>query len=665
VCGTLVAWASRQELVSSFAYALRWETVVLAWLGLIVVTTCHEFAHGLTCKHFGGEVHEVGFLMIYLTPAFYCNVSDAWLFREKSKRLWVMLAGSYCDWCLWSILVVVCRLTIPNSLINYLSWLMVALLGARIFFNLNPLIKLDGYYLLSDWVEIPNLRQRSMDYLMSHLRWLLWGGSRPEREDKGAFLLGFGIMSWVFSLVFLALGLSAMFRFMGQRWGALGVVPVAWIGFGTMRSMVQDLGGGEVRKMILRRHTRSIAWVVAVVTGLATLYFVKMEDRVGATFQVRATTRAELRSPTSGFLREVYFDQGERISPGETVVRIEVPDLTSRIAQKRAEIEETQAQLRLLQAGARPEALTEQRDRVQRAIAWRDFATVDLARARQAHEADLARLNLLIAEFRTKLDFAQRTFEQYAHLVERSAVARAQLLERKEAVDVYQSRLEQYEAEKRSREALGSQAAEEELARRQKDLGDAQGTLKLLEAKARPEEIDAAEARLRRLKEDGTYLEELMGKLQVFSPVSGCIVTPHLKERSGQYLKEGDLICTIEDSDQLEVEMAVEEQQLTRVQPGQQVELKVRAMPFSCFQAEVVRLAPSATRLEALSTPVVPAPTRSSELTRFTVYCHLDNTTMHLHSGMTGYARIHCGKRRVAEIVYDRVARYMRTEFWW
>ena len=121
-------------MVTRFPLIWRWETLALAWLTLVIVTTLHEFAHGLTCKHFGGEVHELGFLLMFFIPCFYCNVSDAWLFREKSKRLWVTLAGGYCDLLLWAVAIFAWRLTLQDTLVNYLAWVAISVLGVRVFF---------------------------------------------------------------------------------------------------------------------------------------------------------------------------------------------------------------------------------------------------------------------------------------------------------------------------------------------------------------------------------------------------------------------------------------------------------------------------------------------------------------------------------------------------
>src|SRR5262249_41683186 len=140
-----VAWTSRGQMAGSFLAALRWETAVWAWLAVLAVTTLHEFAHALTCKHHGGEVHEIGALLLFFLPCFYCNVSDAWLFKEKSKRLWVTFAGGYFELFLWSLAVFVWRLTLPGTRVHYLAFVVLSACGVQTLFNFNPLIRLDGY----------------------------------------------------------------------------------------------------------------------------------------------------------------------------------------------------------------------------------------------------------------------------------------------------------------------------------------------------------------------------------------------------------------------------------------------------------------------------------------------------------------------------------------
>ena len=146
------------------------------------------------------EVHEIGFLLMFFMPCFYCNVSDAWLFKEKSKRRWVSFAGGYFELFIWALAVFVWRLTPLGSLPNYLAFIVLTACGVQTLFNFNPLLKLDGYYLLSDWLEVPNLQQRALGFLKSHLRWLLWGAPPPNLGWQGCdsrgtrrLLLGFGL----------------------------------------------------------------------------------------------------------------------------------------------------------------------------------------------------------------------------------------------------------------------------------------------------------------------------------------------------------------------------------------------------------------------------------------------------------------------------------------
>ena len=141
---TLSNW---NEIVGDVSRLYRFDALLLAWITVLTVTTAHEFAHGLTCKHFGGSVHEIGLLLLYFQPAFYCNVSDAWLFSKKSQRLWVTFAGAYLEIVVWSVATVIWRLTEPDTWINFMALVVMATSGIKSLFNMNPLIKLDGYYL--------------------------------------------------------------------------------------------------------------------------------------------------------------------------------------------------------------------------------------------------------------------------------------------------------------------------------------------------------------------------------------------------------------------------------------------------------------------------------------------------------------------------------------
>jgi multidrug efflux pump subunit AcrA (membrane-fusion protein) len=640
-----------QELTGGIKDALRWQTAVWVWLTLAAVTTLHESAHGLTCKRYGGEVHEIGFLLLFFMPCFYCNVSDAWLFREKSKRLWVTFAGGYFELFVWALAVFAWRLTLPGSLPHYLAFVVLSVCGVQTLFNFNPLLKLDGYYLLSDWLEVPNLHERAGDYLKVRVRWLLWGAARPERDSRGRLLLSFGAVSWLYGLVFLTLMLWGLYLSLGNQWGWLGVGGVALLGFLAARGLFQGFVAGEVRTMITTRRKRSVLWLLGLGGLAAGLWLVELEDRASGSFRLRPAVRAELRAPVAGFLREVYFDEGDRVSPGAVLARLEVPDLESRLTQKQAEVREVRARLRLLETGPRPEEVAEQRRRVERARAWRDLAEQDLGRTRQALEEDLGRLETQIAARRAELDVAQDSYQRARSLLGGRTYADEQYRETEGKYRVSQARLAEALAAKRARQASGTLEAEAERARREKELADAEAVLRVLEAGTRPEELQAEQARLARLQEEVRHLEEQRQKQTVLVSVPGLVTTVRSREKVGQYLREGDLICLVEEPAGLEAEVSLAEQDVARVRAGQAVNLKARALPFETLATQVDRIAPAAGRGEVQSS--------------VTIYCRLDNSALDLRPEMTGHARVYTGRRPIGAILLDRILRFVRTEFWW
>ncbi|MBI4624610.1 MAG: hypothetical protein HY736_15505 [Verrucomicrobia bacterium] len=153
---------------------------------IFLVIGAHEFAPGLPCKHFGGEVHELGFLLIYFQPALYGNVSDAWLFPEKVKRPWVGFAGPYFELFLWALATLAWRLTDIETTVNFVAFAIMTSSGFKTLLNFKPLIKLDGYYLLSDWLEIPNLRKRAFATIGRGLKNFSVPPCRRPRPPPGA-----------------------------------------------------------------------------------------------------------------------------------------------------------------------------------------------------------------------------------------------------------------------------------------------------------------------------------------------------------------------------------------------------------------------------------------------------------------------------------------------
>jgi multidrug efflux pump subunit AcrA (membrane-fusion protein) len=651
VLAAVLIGLSRERLAVSFVNSLRWETAALGWLTLLAVTTLHEFAHGLTCKRHGGAVQEVGFLMLLLMPCFYCNVSDAWLFREKSQRLWVTFAGAYFELFLWSLAVFVWRLTLADTLVHDLAFLVLSACGLQTLFNLNPLIKLDGYYFLSDWLEVPNLQQRAWSFAKGWLRRLLWGAARPAAEPRGRLLLTYGLISFLYSAFFLALMLGALVPFLWRSWGWPGLILAGLLCYFGARGLFKGLANGEVRTMIATRRRRTTLWLLALGCLAAVLTGMEIEDRVGGSFRLRPAVRAEIRAPVAGFLTAIPFDEGDRVSSGEPVARIDVPGLASRLAQKRAEGDEARARLRLLEIGPRPEEVAEHRRRLDRAQQWRDLARDDLKRTQLAFERDLDRLDKQVAARRAELDAAADRYHRDRALVERRAIAAEELREAEEKYLVGQAHLAEADAAHRAAQAKGTIEAEAEVARREKELAEAGTALRLLKAGSRPEEIAAQRARLAGVEEEIAHLEEQHRKQDVFSPMPGLITTPRLKEKVGQYLREGDLIGVVESRASLELEIALAEQDAARVRPGQSVRLKVRALPYETFATVVDRVASSGVRGEAQSS--------------VTVYSRLDPAPDDLRTEMTGYARIETGRRPIGAILIDRMLRLVRTEFWW
>lgn len=650
----------RAELASSFLAAMRWETLVLLGFTTLVVTILHEFAHGATCKRFGGEVREAGVLLVMLMPCLYVNVSDAWLIADRRKRLLITAAGGYMDLCLWFLAVFAWRITLPGTLPNYLSFVVLTTCGTRGLINFNPLLRLDGYYLLSDFLRVPNLYSRGRSRWMKFLNWILWGAPRPENIPQGKLLFSYGLVSWWFSIAFLNLVLINIMRYAGKQFGLVGFLFGGLLLTYAIRRVFRGFLGVEFMNMLRSRYLRTASWIVGITVVSASLYFIPTPHYTVGDFEVRPGERIDVPVPLNSFISRVLVEDGNLVNEGDALVELHAPDLISNIEAKEAELKESEANLARLKAGPRAEEVADQESRVNRMKAWCDLGRLEVETTSTALKHQLKALEHRVTQAQTQLTYAQAAFVQSQRLNKLGALADVQLQRERAQLDVLQERLGEVKSEQSGRETEGIRIAIAELSRREQELADAEGKLKLLRLGSRPEDIAAEEARRERLIEELDFLKNQRSRLIVVAPTNGYVSAPRLRERVGRFNTQGTLLCQVERPGVPRVEIFVAEDDAMAVTTGQPVYFKARALPFETFLGSVERISPATTK------PEDPAASQRPVFRQtVVVHCRVDCAEGKLKSGMTGFGRVDRGWSTIGSVLLTKASRYVRTEFWW
>jgi putative peptide zinc metalloprotease protein len=669
VLGLGIAVTEWGDITRDLKRLLRVEAIPVAWLIMFTVSAAHEFAHGLTCKRFGGHVHEMGFLLIYFQPAFYCNVSDAWLFAEKSKRLWVTIAGPYFEIFLWAVAAIIWRIAEPGTVPSAVALVVVVTSAFRQFINLNPLIKLDGYYLLSDALGIPNLRARSFGYLKRRLFALVGSPGRtpvePTPRERRVYL-AYGLVAGGYSAWLLGWVASMLGGFLTTHYQGTGAIAYAgllglafqrpiqrWVSRPAFRAWRERVNprwvpiGGRMRAVLL------FALVVAA------LFLVPWELTVSGEFAVAPRRNADVRAEVDGIIAEVYVDEGQRVAVGQLVARLEDRDYRSELKAVEAQGDEIRARLKMLRAGPRAEERRVAIQTLETAETRREYARrrLDEAERMQAARHTKATADVAVAEER--LRYARSDLVRSRALFAGELVSRRALEDSQERVAVGEKELAAAQADLAAVSAgdlslTGDLAGfRKELAVAQNEAEEARARLRLLEAGSRPEEIEGAEATLARLTTQRSHLEEQLRLVTVRSAVDGVVTTQRPRERVGQYMKKGDLIVEVREVATVRAEIAVGEREIGDVKVGQPVVVKARAFPERPLEGRVAAIAPAAVQDEEAWRGKV-----------FRVTTTLDNPDHLLRPEMTGTAKIYCGQRRLFDVLSRRLARHVRVEFW-
>jgi putative peptide zinc metalloprotease protein len=288
-----------------------------------VTKVLHEFGHGLTCRHFGGECHEMGVMILVLTPCLYCNVSDSWMLPNKWHRAAIGAAGMYVELVLASICTYIWWGSQPGLLNNLCLNVMFISSVSTVMFNANPLLRYDGYYILSDVTEIPNLRQKATSILgRKASEWFL--GLEPQEDPFlpernqiffALYTIAAVIYRWVIMLsilyflykIFEPYGLKVIGQMiaLASLWAILGQ-PLYNIG----KFLYVP---GRYDKVKKPRLYATLAGVAAII---AALFLVPLPYHVISPLEVEAHDAASIYVTVPGKLDEVFVHGGDPV-PGK------------------------------------------------------------------------------------------------------------------------------------------------------------------------------------------------------------------------------------------------------------------------------------------------------------------------------------------------------------
>ncbi len=376
-------------------YSMFW---LIASLG--VVRVFHEFGHALACRHFGAECHEMGVMLLLLTPCLYCNVSDAAMLPNKWHRAAIGAAGMYVELALASLAALVWWNTQPGPLHQIALSTMVVCSISTLAFNANPLMRFDGYYIAADLWEVPGLARRGRDALVGGLLELFVGYQPPRKrlvpERRPLLLACYGLgalayrvamlgsLAWVSYRLAKPHGLQNLVMLGGLVMVVGMLTPVArrgakfWFAPGRWKSLNPD-------RVVVTCIGAAIAALLALL--------VPWPYEIVCPVEIQAHGAEAVVVSAAGTLAETFVQPGEAVKQGQPLARLENTELEMQLAEVSRQYEAASLRLQTLERqrseGQADAALALGAVREEQQRLWRDLEQKTAERQRLVLRAPL------------------------------------------------------------------------------------------------------------------------------------------------------------------------------------------------------------------------------------------------------------------------------------
>ncbi len=622
--GLSVMWAN----LSAFSHGLydifTLGSIFTAMFALALVIFIHELAHAITCRLHGGQVTEVGFLLLYFQPCFFTDLSDAWLFSQMKHRLAVIWAGPFMQLLTLAAMAIVWRVTVIGSTINLIAQISAIVSLVTILFNFNPLIKLDGYYLLSDWLEIPNLRRKAFQYFGSWFRQVALGikadSDRPEeftpRERK--IFVRYALLSITYSVVLLTYIGVIVGTWLIESFGIVGaLVLIATPLYILRRELLASIrylsSPINAMKNIFNNPLRGIIYSIVALALVAVVFFVQVDEKVSGTVELFPLQRFSISAGVggrivterrtcgkrpdleTGYLNMSSLDLsalsirkrvsvGQKVATGDTLLVLQSNQVTSDLEVARSALATLRARLALLKSPPKAESL------------------MVLTAEAEAYESEYQR--------------ATSELKRKRELYDKNLIAKNELEDSQSALEVSSSKWK-----------------------------SAKSLVELHRSPPKPEEEAVIQSDIDQQQARTAFLESQVAAQVILSPFDGKIV---------ESADQSEFLVVI-DEGQIEARIHVSDYDLTKIELGQLTLLRVRSHNAQTYQGQVNRISQVGANFEAQS------PESTGDFVVAAIY---DNPNGLLRPGMSGYAKIVVGQKSIFGLAKQKIRSFIRVEFW-
>lgn len=316
------------------------------WLLFFTLAFFHESSHGLTCKHYGGQVHQMGFHLIFLTPAFFVDVTEAWVYAGRWQRLVTIIAGIWVEMIFCAVGTIVWWGSAPGTFAHELAYKVMLITGvAVVLVNMNPLIKLDGYYFFSELLGIADVKEKSTAYVMGWIKKNIF--RLPIEVDyvprRRRFLyVPYCILSGAYSYMLLLLATNWLFHVFQRFSPDWAFIPALWVGYKIFKSRIRTLVN-FMKLVYLDKKERLQQYLtprnMALAGGAALLFLILPWRHVAleGRFILEPADRAVVRARVPGGVSAVYVVEGEHVNAGQPLAKLSNLSLESEAAEAMAD----------------------------------------------------------------------------------------------------------------------------------------------------------------------------------------------------------------------------------------------------------------------------------------------------------------------------------------